>query len=138
MLFRRAVGTIATACALIDECNVNRRGVPRHENWRDYSASNMRTATATGTSDAQAVHDFTPDATIRGFKALAEARLAVQAGRAVGTSIVVSPDTDHRFFNRMNEWATNGRASGLNDALLIDTRRQGGLEPAKLPANITF
>lgn len=155
---------------MLDECLVNRRGVPSHPNWSDYSTPSMRIATVIGTSDAQAVHDLAPNATILGFKELAEASLAVQAGRAdaFGTSIIVCLDTakrapevfgdivvpkpgrplpssagmrrdlDHRFFNWMNDWATKARASGFNRKLLIDAIRQGGLDPAKLPANIAF
>ena len=155
---------------MLDECVINRRGVPGHTEWSQYNVPDMRIATVIGTSDAQAVRDLAPNATILGFKELAEASLAVQAGRAdaLGTSIIVCLDTakrapdafgdivvpkpgrplpssagmrrdsDHRFFDWMNQWVAKTRASGLNRQLLFDAIRQGGLDPAKLPANIAF
>ena len=155
---------------MLDECVINRRGVPGHAAWREYNVADMRIATVIGTSDAQAVRELAPNATILGFKELAEASLAVQSGRAdaLGTSIIVCLDTakrapdafgeivvptpgrplpssagmrrdlDHRFFDWMNQWVAKIRASGLNRQLLIDAIRQGGLDPAKLPANIAF
>ena len=155
---------------MLDECVVNRRGVPGHAEWSQYNVPDMRIATVIGTSDAQAVRELAPNATILGFKELAEASLAVQSGRAdaLGTSIIVCLDTakrapdafgdivvpkpgrplpssagmrrdsDHRFFDWMNQWVTKIRASGLNRQLLLDAIRQGGLDPEKLPANIAF
>ena len=155
---------------MLDECLVNRRGIPSYETWRDYSKPEMRIATVIGTSDAQAVHELAPNATILGFKELAAASLAVQAGRAdaFGTSIIVCLDTakrapdvfgdivvpkpgrplpssagmrrdsDHRFFDWMNQWVTKIRVSGVNRQLLFDAIRQSGLDPSKLPAGVAF
>ena len=83
---------------MLDECVINRRGVPGHTEWSQYNLPDMRIATVIGTSDAQAVRDLAPNATILGFKELAEASLAVQAGRAdaFGTSIIVCLDTAKR------------------------------------------
>lgn len=155
---------------MLDECLVNRRGVPSHAAWSEYSKPEMRIATVIGTSDAQAVRELAPNATILGFKELAAASLAVQAGRAdaFGTSIIVCLDTakrapevfgdivvpkpgrplpssagmrrdsDHRFFDWMNQWVTNIRASGVNRRLLFDAIRQSGLDPSKLPSGVAF
>jgi len=83
---------------MLDECVINRRGVPGHAAWQQYSDPAMRIATVLGTSDAQAVRDLAPNATILSFKELSEASLAAQTGHAdaIGTSILICLDIAKR------------------------------------------
>ena len=72
--------------------------MPAMPAWQQYSDPAMRIATVLGTSDAQAVRDLAPNATILSFKELSEASLAAQTGHAdaIGTSILICLDIAKR------------------------------------------
>jgi hypothetical protein len=63
---------------------------------------------------------------------------AIEPGRPLPSSAGMRRDSAYRFFDPMNEWATEARASGLSRSLLIDAIRQGGPAPSGLAANTIF
>jgi polar amino acid transport system substrate-binding protein len=95
---RRKALDMTDPVLMLDECVIGRHGMAPRPNWSDYSDPAMRIATVMGTSDAQAVHDLAPNAAALSFKDLADASLAVQAGRAdaLGTSILICLDMAQR------------------------------------------